>query len=172
MQGAPQQVPPGARGPGAVLAELLARQVLTHPLSFIHRAPRVLTPSPHAGWRSEAPSWAFCRESGCRSAPGAREPAALPVRFPAARAFADGTWPLSAAGHGDYAYQQSSYTEQSYDRSFEESTQHYYESGKQHTARRQARGRSRRGAPGPSRLPRLHMQVARPRSRRREAEGA
>nr|XP_035961254.1 calcium-responsive transactivator isoform X2 [Halichoerus grypus]XP_035961255.1 calcium-responsive transactivator isoform X2 [Halichoerus grypus] len=30
-------------------------------------------------------------------------------------------------GHGDYAYQQSSYTEQSYDRSFEESTQHYYE---------------------------------------------
>uniref|UniRef100_A0A9L0RDE0 SS18L1 subunit of BAF chromatin remodeling complex n=1 Tax=Equus caballus TaxID=9796 RepID=A0A9L0RDE0_HORSE len=33
-------------------------------------------------------------------------------------------------GHGDYAYQQSSYTEQSYDRSFEESTQHYYESGK------------------------------------------
>ncbi|XP_046535188.1 calcium-responsive transactivator isoform X1 [Equus quagga] len=31
-------------------------------------------------------------------------------------------------GHGDYAYQQSSYTEQSYDRSFEESTQHYYES--------------------------------------------
>lgn len=33
------------------------------------------------------------------------------------------------AGHGDYAYQQS-YTEQSYDRSFEESTQHYYEGGK------------------------------------------
>ncbi|XP_006157778.2 calcium-responsive transactivator [Tupaia chinensis] len=32
-------------------------------------------------------------------------------------------------GHGDYAYQQSSYTEQSYDRSFEESTQHYYEGG-------------------------------------------
>ncbi|XP_046924539.1 calcium-responsive transactivator isoform X1 [Lynx rufus] len=32
-------------------------------------------------------------------------------------------------GHGDYAYQQS-YTEQSYDRSFEESTQHYYEGGK------------------------------------------
>ncbi|EMP35827.1 GTP-binding protein 5 [Chelonia mydas] len=30
-------------------------------------------------------------------------------------------------GHGDYAYQQSSYTEQSYDRSFEDSTQHYYE---------------------------------------------
>lgn len=35
------------------------------------------------------------------------------------------------AGHGDYAYQQSSYTEQSYDRSFEESTQHYYEGGKE-----------------------------------------
>lgn len=33
-------------------------------------------------------------------------------------------------GHGDYAYQPSSYTEQSYDRSFEESTQHYYEGGK------------------------------------------
>ncbi|CAO2577365.1 Calcium-responsive transactivator [Lemmus lemmus] len=32
-------------------------------------------------------------------------------------------------GHGDYAYQQSSYTEQSYDRSFEDSTQHYYEGG-------------------------------------------
>ncbi|XP_030771504.1 calcium-responsive transactivator isoform X5 [Rhinopithecus roxellana] len=32
-------------------------------------------------------------------------------------------------GHGDYAYQQSSYTEQSYDRSFEESAQHYYEGG-------------------------------------------
>ncbi|MBW02366.1 Calcium-responsive transactivator, partial [Eschrichtius robustus] len=30
-------------------------------------------------------------------------------------------------GHGDYAYQPASYTEQSYDRSFEESTQHYYE---------------------------------------------
>ncbi|KAG8513309.1 Calcium-responsive transactivator, partial [Galemys pyrenaicus] len=33
-------------------------------------------------------------------------------------------------GHGEYAYQQPSYTEQSYDRSFEESTQHYYEGGK------------------------------------------
>lgn len=33
-------------------------------------------------------------------------------------------------GHGDYAYQQSSYTEQSYDRSFDDSTQHYYEGGK------------------------------------------
>lgn len=38
-------------------------------------------------------------------------------------------------GHGDYAYQQSSYTEQSYDRSFEESTQHYYESGKKQVLR-------------------------------------
>lgn len=34
------------------------------------------------------------------------------------------------AGHGDYAYQQSSYTEQSYDRSFDDSTQHYYEGGR------------------------------------------
>ncbi|MEJ1279222.1 SS18 nBAF chromatin remodeling complex subunit like 1 [Cricetulus griseus] len=32
-------------------------------------------------------------------------------------------------GHGDYTYQQSSYTEQGYDRSFEDSTQHYYEGG-------------------------------------------
>lgn len=97
----------------------------------------------------------------------------MPVRFPAVRAFADGTWPLSAAGHGDYAYQQSSYTEQSYDRSFEESTQHYYEGGKQRTqlavGRADAAGG---GAPGPSRLPRLHMQVARPRSRHRWVEGA
>lgn len=36
---------------------------------------------------------------------------------------------LFLAGHSDYAYQQSSYTEQSYDRSFEDSTQHYYEGG-------------------------------------------
>lgn len=36
------------------------------------------------------------------------------------------------AGHGDYAYQQSSYSEQSYDRSFEEPTQHYYEGGEAH----------------------------------------
>lgn len=34
------------------------------------------------------------------------------------------------AGHGDYAYQPASYTEQTYDRSFEDSTQHYYEGGK------------------------------------------
>lgn len=40
------------------------------------------------------------------------------------------------AGHSDYAYQQSSYSEQSYDRSFEESTQHYYEGGK-HSATRE-----------------------------------
>ncbi|KAF4023451.1 hypothetical protein G4228_015634 [Cervus hanglu yarkandensis] len=32
-------------------------------------------------------------------------------------------------GHGDYAYQPASYTEQTYDRSFEDSTQHYYEGG-------------------------------------------
>ncbi|KAK2499941.1 hypothetical protein MC885_014026, partial [Smutsia gigantea] len=34
-------------------------------------------------------------------------------------------------GHGDYTYQQPSYTEQGYDRSFEESAQHYYEGGKE-----------------------------------------
>uniref|UniRef100_A0A4W3JWC1 SS18L1 subunit of BAF chromatin remodeling complex n=1 Tax=Callorhinchus milii TaxID=7868 RepID=A0A4W3JWC1_CALMI len=31
--------------------------------------------------------------------------------------------------HSDYAYQQSSYAEQGYERSFEESSQHYYEGG-------------------------------------------
>nr|XP_045219184.1 calcium-responsive transactivator isoform X1 [Macaca fascicularis] len=41
-------------------------------------------------------------------------------------------------GHGDYAYQQSSYTEQSYDRSFEESTQHYYEGGNSQYSQQQA----------------------------------
>ncbi|KAE8574573.1 hypothetical protein XENTR_v10003484 [Xenopus tropicalis] len=33
------------------------------------------------------------------------------------------------AGHGDYSYQQSTYGEQSYDRTFEDSSQHYYEGG-------------------------------------------
>ncbi|XP_027133014.1 calcium-responsive transactivator isoform X7 [Larimichthys crocea] len=32
-------------------------------------------------------------------------------------------------GHGEYSYQQSSYGEQGYDRSFDESSQHYYEGG-------------------------------------------
>nr|DBA22086.1 TPA: hypothetical protein GDO54_013158 [Pyxicephalus adspersus] len=32
-------------------------------------------------------------------------------------------------GHSDYAYQQSSYGEQSYDRTFDDSSQHYYEGG-------------------------------------------
>ncbi|XP_072552244.1 calcium-responsive transactivator-like isoform X1 [Salminus brasiliensis] len=32
-------------------------------------------------------------------------------------------------GHGEYPYQQSSYGEQGYERSFEESSQHYYEGG-------------------------------------------
>ncbi|XP_072371197.1 calcium-responsive transactivator-like isoform X2 [Scyliorhinus torazame] len=32
-------------------------------------------------------------------------------------------------GHSEYAYQQSSYAEQGYERSFEESSQHYYEGG-------------------------------------------
>uniref|UniRef100_A0A8D1GB71 SS18L1 subunit of BAF chromatin remodeling complex n=1 Tax=Sus scrofa TaxID=9823 RepID=A0A8D1GB71_PIG len=41
-------------------------------------------------------------------------------------------------GHGDYAYQPSSYTEQSYDRSFEESTQHYYEGGNSQYSQQQA----------------------------------
>uniref|UniRef100_G1U1B6 Uncharacterized protein n=1 Tax=Oryctolagus cuniculus TaxID=9986 RepID=G1U1B6_RABIT len=41
-------------------------------------------------------------------------------------------------GHSDYAYQQSPYTEQSYDRSFEESTQHYYEGGNSQYSQQQA----------------------------------
>ncbi|XP_033042860.1 calcium-responsive transactivator isoform X3 [Trachypithecus francoisi] len=41
-------------------------------------------------------------------------------------------------GHGDYTYQQSSYTEQSYDRSFEESAQHYYEGGNSQYSQQQA----------------------------------
>jgi len=41
---------------------------------------------------------------------------------------------VSSAGHGEYSYQQysyqqSSYGEQGYDRSFDESSQHYYEGG-------------------------------------------
>ncbi|ELK25855.1 Calcium-responsive transactivator [Myotis davidii] len=43
-----------------------------------------------------------------------------------------------ADGHSDYAYQQSSYSEQSYDRSFEESTQHYYEGGNSQYSQQQA----------------------------------
>uniref|UniRef100_A0A8L2R5F4 SS18L1 subunit of BAF chromatin remodeling complex n=1 Tax=Rattus norvegicus TaxID=10116 RepID=A0A8L2R5F4_RAT len=41
-------------------------------------------------------------------------------------------------GHSDYAYQQSSYTEQSYDRSFEDPTQHYYEGGNSQYSQQQA----------------------------------
>ncbi|KAB0404602.1 hypothetical protein E2I00_017049 [Balaenoptera physalus] len=41
-------------------------------------------------------------------------------------------------GHGDYAYQPASYTEQSYDRSFEESAQHYYEGGNSQYSQQQA----------------------------------
>ncbi|KAM9590100.1 calcium-responsive transactivator [Trichechus inunguis] len=41
-------------------------------------------------------------------------------------------------GHGDYAYPQSSYTEQSYDRSFEEPAQHYYEGGNSQYSQQQA----------------------------------
>ncbi|XP_049725557.1 calcium-responsive transactivator isoform X2 [Loxodonta africana] len=41
-------------------------------------------------------------------------------------------------GHGDYAYQQSSYTDQSYDRAFEEPAQHYYEGGNSQYSQQQA----------------------------------
>lgn len=36
---------------------------------------------------------------------------------------------LPSVGHSEYSYQQSSYGEQSYERSFEDSSQHYYEGG-------------------------------------------
>lgn len=36
---------------------------------------------------------------------------------------------MFSTGHGEYSYQQSSYGDQGYDRSFEESSQHYYEGG-------------------------------------------
>ncbi|XP_041112652.1 calcium-responsive transactivator-like isoform X1 [Polyodon spathula] len=41
-------------------------------------------------------------------------------------------------GHGEYAYQQSSYPEQSYERTFEESSQHYYEGGNSQYSQQQA----------------------------------
>nr|XP_023700267.1 calcium-responsive transactivator-like isoform X1 [Paramormyrops kingsleyae] len=41
-------------------------------------------------------------------------------------------------GHGDYSYQQSSYSEQGYERSFEESSQHYYEGGNSQYNQQQA----------------------------------
>ncbi|XP_013889138.1 calcium-responsive transactivator isoform X1 [Austrofundulus limnaeus] len=43
-----------------------------------------------------------------------------------------------ADGHGEYAYQQSSYGEQGYDRSFEQSPQHYYEGGNSQYSQQQA----------------------------------
>lgn len=36
---------------------------------------------------------------------------------------------MFSTGHGEYSYPQSSYGEQGYDRSFDESSQHYYEGG-------------------------------------------
>lgn len=39
---------------------------------------------------------------------------------------------MFSAGHGEYSYQQSSYGEQGYERSFDESSQHYYEGGNSH----------------------------------------
>ncbi|XP_076973180.1 calcium-responsive transactivator isoform X2 [Tamandua tetradactyla] len=41
-------------------------------------------------------------------------------------------------GHGEYAYQQSSYADQSYERPFEEPTQHYYEGGTSQYSQQQA----------------------------------
>uniref|UniRef100_A0AAY4DAG7 SS18 N-terminal domain-containing protein n=1 Tax=Denticeps clupeoides TaxID=299321 RepID=A0AAY4DAG7_9TELE len=41
-------------------------------------------------------------------------------------------------GHGEYSYQQSSYGEQGYERSFDESSQHYYEGGNSQYSQSQA----------------------------------
>ncbi|XP_061590792.1 calcium-responsive transactivator-like isoform X2 [Cololabis saira] len=40
-------------------------------------------------------------------------------------------------GHGEYSYQQSSYGEQGYERSFDESSQHYYEGNSQYSQQQQ-----------------------------------
>lgn len=85
-----------------------------------------------------SPGLAHCLLRGSRVCPRTRAAARGP---PTAGA-------LSLAGHGDYAYQQSSYSEQSYERSFEDSTQHYYEGGKQ-PQEGPARLRASSAAPGP-----------------------
>lgn len=38
-------------------------------------------------------------------------------------------WIVFCTGHGEYSYQQPSYGDQGYDRSFDDSSQHYYEGG-------------------------------------------
>ncbi|XP_030590687.1 calcium-responsive transactivator isoform X2 [Archocentrus centrarchus] len=49
-----------------------------------------------------------------------------------------GSYRSSQQGHGEYSYQQSSYGEQGYDRSFDESSQHYYEGGNSQYSQQQA----------------------------------
>ncbi|XP_029771974.1 calcium-responsive transactivator isoform X2 [Suricata suricatta] len=78
---------------------------------------------------------------------GPLTPAPRAGRLPASRgnggrevagsSFTDSARGENGSGHGDYAYPQS-YTEQSYDRSFEESTQHYYEGGNAQYSQQQA----------------------------------
>ncbi|XP_058143263.1 calcium-responsive transactivator [Dasypus novemcinctus] len=46
--------------------------------------------------------------------------------------------PYYPDGHGEYAYQQSPYADQSYDRPFEEPAQHYYEGGNSQYSQQQA----------------------------------
>lgn len=60
---------------------------------------------------------------------------------------ADLPCPHVLTGHGDYAYQQS-YSEQGYDRPFEESTQHYYEGGERARAWHGRGARGKGGRPG------------------------
>uniref|UniRef100_H3D4Z3 SS18L1 subunit of BAF chromatin remodeling complex n=1 Tax=Tetraodon nigroviridis TaxID=99883 RepID=H3D4Z3_TETNG len=52
-------------------------------------------------------------------------------------------------GHGEYSYQQSSYSDQGYERSFEESSQHYYEGGNSQYSQQQAQYQQGSGQPQP-----------------------
>ncbi|KAL6119203.1 ss18l1 [Pungitius sinensis] len=49
-----------------------------------------------------------------------------------------GSYRSAQPGHGEYSYQQSSYGEQGYDRSFDDSSQHYYEGGNSQYSQQQA----------------------------------
>ncbi|XP_037334244.2 calcium-responsive transactivator-like isoform X1 [Pungitius pungitius] len=49
-----------------------------------------------------------------------------------------GSYRSAQPGHGEYSYQQSPYGEQGYDRSFDDSSQHYYEGGNSQYSQQQA----------------------------------
>lgn len=86
----------------------------------------------------------------CLTQPAAHSAPGCPLGTPGRAA--DLPHPRVLTGHGDYGYQQS-YSEQGYDRPFEESTQHYYEGG-EYTPRHTpwpGMGGSFGGRPGPPR---------------------